>query len=172
MVSVCIASPSQNTRQLSLIKKAKVTSPEKVLQSFNTWAFKREQPSDPKLALRFVSQAIEKHTPIPFVLYWGKGPRSTLAPPDTECLDYLAAFASRLRESYARGASIHIVLTDTHARLNGHAQSSIDQYFGAIQDAAGERGFDCCQLSELVTTAGDIVKKPSSSQHRLKRWTG
>ena len=30
----------------------------KVLRSFNTWAFKREQPADPHLMLQFVSEAI------------------------------------------------------------------------------------------------------------------
>jgi len=45
---------------------------EKVLRSFNTWSFKREQPSDPQLMLRFIADAIAAQEPIRFVLYWGK----------------------------------------------------------------------------------------------------
>src|SRR4051794_307249 len=64
-------------------------SPEQVLQSFNTWAFKREQPSDPQLMRQTILQAIRRSEPLSFALYWGKGPRCTLAQPDIQCLDFL-----------------------------------------------------------------------------------
>src|SRR5437868_6507558 len=54
---------------------------EKVLRSFNTWAFKREQPSDPELMLQFISQSIASNVPVRFVLYWGKGPRTKIEQP-------------------------------------------------------------------------------------------
>src|SRR5258708_39909523 len=53
----------------------------KVLRSFDTWAFKREQPADPHLMLQFISEAIALDAPVPFVLYWGKGPRCNLGTP-------------------------------------------------------------------------------------------
>src|SRR5215813_1153120 len=54
---------------------SKTVAPLKVLQAFNTWAFKREQPSDPDLMLQIINDARALGEPIPFVLYWGKGPR-------------------------------------------------------------------------------------------------
>src|SRR3954469_4268497 len=47
-------------------------SPEQVLQAFNTWAFKREQPSDPQLMRQPKLQAIRRSEPLSFALYWGK----------------------------------------------------------------------------------------------------
>ena len=61
--------------------KGKVAA-EKVLQTFNTWAFKREQPDNPLLMLQLIAHSIAMGEPIPFVLYWGKGPRSAIDAPD------------------------------------------------------------------------------------------
>ena len=35
------------------------STPEKVLQAFNTWAFKREQPDNPPLMLQVIAEAVE-----------------------------------------------------------------------------------------------------------------
>ena len=53
-------------------------SAQKVVQTFNTWAFKREQPSDLALLESVAARAIERGSPLEFVLYWGKGPRSLI----------------------------------------------------------------------------------------------
>ena len=55
--------------------RPKPVAPEKVLQAFNTWAFKREQPDSPQSMLAAVADAVRPARPVPFVLYWGKGPR-------------------------------------------------------------------------------------------------
>src|SRR5580704_9195352 len=43
-------------------------SAEKILRSFNTWAFKREQPSDPQLMVQIIADAVARQAPIQFVL--------------------------------------------------------------------------------------------------------
>lgn len=128
---------------------------EQVVRSFNTWAFKREQPADPQLLLQIVAEAISLEEPVSFVLYWGKGPRSGLAEPESQCLDYLGSLAERVRRAYAPGAAIKLIFTDTHARLNGHSAERIDAYFAEVEVAARQRGFDCCWLSE-ITHAADV----------------
>jgi hypothetical protein len=125
----------------------------KVLRSFNTWAFKREQPADPHLMLQFISEAIAREAPVPFVLYWGKGPRGSLGVPDIECLDYLAALALRVRAVYEPGAAIKLIFTDTHAELNGHSPPSMRGYFGEIALKARQYGFDTCWLSQIIRAA-------------------
>jgi hypothetical protein len=125
----------------------------KVLRSFNTWAFKREQPADPQLMLRFVSEAIALEAPIRFVLYWGKGPRCNLGIPDIACLDYLAALAGRVRAVYEPGAAIKLIFTDTHAALNGHSPASMRGYFGEIDIKARQYGFDTCWLNHIIRAA-------------------
>lgn len=133
-------------------RKTKV-APEKVMQAFNTWAFKREQPDDPVLMLDIIADAIAGGAPVPFVLYWGKGPRSRLDQPDVTCLDYLAGLGRRVREIYAPGAAIKLIFTDTHAQLNGHAPHVIREYFTAVDASARERGFGSCWLGDLVRLA-------------------
>ena len=133
-----------------------------MLQSFNTWAFKREQPSDPDLMLEVVSRSISRAEPIPFVLYWGKGPRHTVDHPDLKCLDYLAALAIRVREAYRPGAALTLILTDTHAKLNSHAQQDMLSYFGGVEAAARQRGFESCWLSQLTHTAEAVAIQPDN----------
>jgi hypothetical protein len=82
-------------------RPAKITKPEKILQSFNTWAFKREQPDNAEAMLRTIADAVKNNRPIQFVLYWGKGPRSCLDTPDIACLDYLSALLRRIAASSA-----------------------------------------------------------------------
>jgi hypothetical protein len=130
---------------------------ERILQSFNTWAFKREQPSNPKLMLASVLRALERHEPVRFVLYWGKGPRHALAAPDVQCLDYLSALARRVREAYPKGASINLLFTDTHAELNGYLPEEIEQYFSAVEDAARERGFAGFRLGRIAKASADSI---------------
>ncbi|EJW12441.1 hypothetical protein A33M_2012 [Rhodovulum sp. PH10] len=130
---------------------------EKLLRAFNTWAFKREQPSDPHLLIQVATGAVARGVPLRFVLYWGKGPRDTVAAPELECLDYLAAMAARVREAHPPGAALTLILTDTHAALNGHSAARIDRYFGEVGHEAQARGFATCRLSEVTRTAEPLV---------------
>jgi len=75
---VGIAAPGAWRRRPSLASRTE-PSAEKVLQSFKTWAFKREQPSDPQLMLALIARAIRHSEPLSFALYWGKGPRCAVS---------------------------------------------------------------------------------------------
>lgn len=127
--------------------------PEAIVKAFNTWAFKREQPDGLDLAERAAARAVAEGRPLPFVLYWGKGPRDGIAEPDLACLDYLASMGERVRAVHAPGAAIHLIFTDTHAALNGHAPARREAYFGAVGAAAAERGFATSRLSAVVASA-------------------
>jgi hypothetical protein len=128
---------------------------------------------------RTVARAVVQHKPIRFVLYWGKGPRSAVAAPEMQCLDYLASLAARVRGVYAPGAAFELVLTDTHALLNGHAPTSLDAYFSEVRREAGRRGFACHLLSALTEAAAidpasvdEEVPEEAISllAHSAKRW--
>ncbi len=121
-----------------------------ILQSFNTWAYKREQPSDRAMMLDVVERRRAQGRPLSFVLYWGKGPRSAVARPDHACLDFLDGLGERVRRVYAPGTCFTLCLTDTHARLNGHSQDAIDSYYAGIDGAARERGMRTVRLSRVV----------------------
>ena len=130
---------------------------DKAVKAFNTWSFKREQPSNPGLLAGVVTRAVAEARPIPFVLYWGKGPRAALDRPDTTCLDYLKSMADRVAEAHPHGAAIRLILTDTHAELNGHADAAVESYFAAVDLAARERGFTTVRLSEVVAAARQVA---------------
>ncbi|MCB1527253.1 MAG: hypothetical protein KDJ45_06085 [Hyphomicrobiaceae bacterium] len=147
--------------------KIKIASPSNfdhkaasVINSFNTWAFKRDQPTEPELLAQTVAARIAADLPLSFVLYWGKGPRSRIAPPDIACLDYLAEMGKRIKAVHPPGALFHLCQTDTHARLNGHSEAAITSYFADITRAARERGMRTELLSTLVENlknSGDTV---------------
>jgi hypothetical protein len=142
------ARPAKNGRSVNPAKE--VVTAETVLRSFNTWAFKREQPDDPELMLRMISESIALGAPVSFVLYWGKGPRCRLGEPDIACLNYLGSLAQRVGQAYKTGATIKLIFTDTHAELNGHAPHDVREYFAEVGACARERGFQTCFLSQLT----------------------
>lgn len=137
--TIAFPSPTAATQQI-----------ERLIASFNTWSFKRQQPANPHRMAELARNAIASETALAFVLYWGKGPRNTIADPDHVCLDYLAEMAKRIRHVHAPGAAIELLMTDTHARLNGHTQTDIDSYFGGVSQGAAARGFTTRRLSSLA----------------------
>ena len=128
-----------------------------VVTAFNTWAFKREQPSDLQLLNAVVERLVERRHPLEFVLYWGKGPRAVVGGPELECLDYIVAFRSRIAAIYSPGANIRLICTDTHAVLNGHSRSVIASYFHSVGEAASQRGFEWCLLGDLTRNQVDNI---------------
>jgi L-tyrosine isonitrile synthase len=130
--------------------------PDKVLHAFNTWAFKREQPDDQLTMLKAIARSIAVCEPIPFVLYWGKGPRNMIGAPETECLGYIAALVGRIRDVYTPGAAVKLIFTDTHAELNGHSHASIVAYFAAVEACARDFGIEHCWMSHLTNSAPAI----------------
>ena len=125
---------------------------EQILKSFNTRAFRREQPDNREMMLSVIARAIAAREPVPFVMYWGKGLRPMLAAPEYACLDYLVTMLRRVEDRHRPGAKMTLVFTDTHAALNGHSQESIETYFADFDAAARSRGFHVCRLSTLMNT--------------------
>lgn len=182
MNSVAVLTESSDrSRRIATATTEDLNNPflRKVIQSFNTWAFKREQPCRPELLARTVARAIARQEPIRFVLYWGKGPRSEIAAPEIQCLDYLGSLAARVRATYAPGAVFELVLTDSHALLNGHAPAVLDAYFAQVRREASQRGFPCHLLGALTQAAAvdpasidETVPDAAISllAHSAKRW--
>jgi hypothetical protein len=144
---------------------ADTMSAEQVLRAFNTWAFKREQPSDPQLLLRVIGDAIVHNAPLPFLFYWGKGPRCHIDAHDHKCLDYLEAMAHRISAVYPPGAAMRLICTDTHAALNGYPPNGIRTYFSEIEAEAHRRGFECFSLKELIDVTMATAEDDQLSDH-------
>ncbi len=128
----------------------------KVLAAFNTWSFKREQPSNIAQIEYRIADAIRAHVPITFVMYWGKGPRNRIAPPDVACLDFLSSLSRRVAAVHAPGAEWGLIFTDTHAELNGHARGAFESYFTDVGNVAAGRDYKCFRLGDIVRAAGPV----------------
>ena len=100
--------------------------------------------------LNVISHTIRRSEPLAFAVYWGKGPRCSLADPDMQCLDFLGAFSDRVKKGYAPGVALNLIFTDTHAELNGYSQPGIEKYFHEVGAFARERGMCTRRLGELV----------------------
>jgi len=142
----------------------RAVTPEQILRSFNTRAFKREQPDKPELMLEFIAEAHARRAPISFVQYWGKGLRPTLAAPEFACLDFLGSMIARVVNIYEPGVDLTLVFTDTHAALNGHSPASIHSYFQDLVLVARRHRFKTCLLSSLVNAAGLPADEMSERQ--------
>ena len=148
-------------------QKKKVATASDLLNTFNTWSIKREQPDSKELLIAFIERAMSAQAAVPFVLYWGKGLRSGLAQPDRQCMDFINTVSQRIAELYAPGASMTLILTDTHARLNGHPEEAIESYFSQVAAAAAERGFKTRFLSDVVAESHIEGAEPCEVQSEL-----
>jgi L-tyrosine isonitrile synthase len=141
-------------------------TPERILAAFNVRTFRREPPGDEQLMLQFIARAIAFNEPVPFIMYWGKGPRPVMAKPDLDCIAFLDAMLDRVREVYAHGAKLKLLFTDTHALLNGHAPDTVRSYFGEIAHYVRERGTETCWLGDVVRTSGLAESKAEDEMPR------
>ena len=141
----------------------RAVTPEQILKAFATRAFRREKPGKPELMLQIIAEAHARRAPIPFVMYWGKGLRPTLASPEFACLDFLGAMMARIVEIYEPGAEFMLVFTDTHAALNGHTKESIQSYYQDLVVATRGR-FKTCLLSDVIDASGLRADATSDQQ--------
>jgi hypothetical protein len=144
------AQPQAKPQKSSRFPQSKSILADRILRSFNTRAFKREQPDHPDLMLHVIREAIERQAPVAFASYWGKGPRSHMGEPEAKTLEYLTTMLRRIGTVYEPGAALTLIFTDTHAAHNGHAPESIRSYFGEVAAAAHQHGFAHRWLSELT----------------------
>lgn len=125
-------------------------TPELLMKAFNTRSFKREKPDNPDLMLNIIEEAQAKGEPVPFVMYWGKGPRPFFGSPELKCLDYMDSMMERIRQLHPAGVDVTLIFTDTHAALNGHKPEAIASYYVELTENAAKKGFKTQLLSELM----------------------
>ncbi len=163
MASLSIAT-RDSALPLSAPSQSNNLNAEEILKAFNTWAFKREQPSDLTLLRSFTTRAIRQEEPLSFISYWGKGPRDEIAEPELLCLQYLQKMMARIDAVHKPGTELHLVMTDLHARLNGHKVRSINKYFKAVEAAGHHHGFSSWRLQALTDTMRPSLKLISNNK--------
>lgn len=131
-----------------------------ILVSFNTRKFKREKPKSEIKILETISRAIQSKQPIQFVMYWGKGERTSVGDKERDAILYLEQMLNAIREKYLLGTDVTFILTDTHAELNGHTKSQIKDYFDSVRALSKKVGIKTINLSEFTDfNERDLMEK-------------
>jgi L-tyrosine isonitrile synthase len=154
--------PSVKRREPQTEPEPPATLTERVLRSFNTWAFKREQPSDLALMWHCLANVVRIRQPVPFVLYWGRGPRQEPGRPEAQTLSYLDSMFSRVKACYSPGVAATLIFTDTHAKLNGYDSTTTQRYFDATATLAASRGISSCLMSSVLHSVPEQVVPPGA----------
>ncbi len=132
---------------------------QKILESFDTWKFKREQPKTEGKMREAILHAVRSKNPIQFVMYWGKDERSVAGEKERRAISYLKQMLDTIHKKYPPGAILTFILNDTHAELNGYTKSQIDHYFDSIVKQAKQGDFETTRLSTLAAFNEQILMK-------------
>lgn len=128
-----------------------------ILEVFNTWQYKREQPNTTQKILESILKNIQKKRPIPFVMYWGKGKKKTANTKEKEALAFLHKMLGGIKNIYPPGFTVKIIFTDTHATLNGYNENEIKQYYDSVSYLKTKYNFNFLYLSELVEYKEEVL---------------
>lgn len=126
------------------------TLSQKIIEQFNTWSFKREQPSDEAALQKIVNESAVVNKPIQFVLYWGKGERDGISKPEIDAFSMLKSISDRIETVYKPGAEFTLIFTDTHARLNGYSINETEQYYQTVKDLADKQSIKSIFMSKIA----------------------
>lgn len=137
----------------------------KIVESFNTWKFKREQPFSLDKLTRVVQLYVENNSPIPFIMYWGVGDRNSSLEPELEAFDFLRSFFQRVRDEYTPGIKLTLIFTDNHGRLNGYPEDKIANYFSSIKDIVDKEGYEITRLSSIVPYDKPLLEQDIPNIH-------
>lgn len=121
-----------------------------ILDRFDTWKFKREQPKTPEKMMENILKNIRKKSPINFVMYWGKGEKNIVGDEEVNAIKYLDEMLSKIKDKYLPGVKMTFIFTNTHARLNGHTEAEIQKYFDSVKKLTQNYDINILYLSELV----------------------
>ena len=146
---------------------------EEVLASLNSWRFKRAQSGELGAVREIVQHALVRGRPMPFLSYWGCGPRDGLADVDEAALQRLHDYLQGALRLPAAPPRLTLILTDVHAHNNGIPADRMERYFAAIGERAHELGMVTVRLGELWREAGlrmDEVRAALDHPEARDRW--
>jgi len=139
---------------------------EKILASFNTWNFKREQPKNSERTIEVINKSISQKEPIPFVLYWGKGEKELPDLQEEKAFEQLRKISDQVKTIYPIGAKFTLIFTNTHAKHNGYNDGQIKKYFDEVEKLADKFAFKFIYMSSI--SQGEIVRTPKIPKNVLK----
>lgn len=146
---------------------------DEILQSLNSWRYKRAQPSDSEGMKKKIQANLIAGEPVHFLAYWGCGARDHTIEQDTQTLLRLKEFVDGVRKAPQIRPRLTLIFTDTHARNNRIPDERMNRYFSGIREEAEKLGLDTIRLSELWQQAGldwQSIVDVMRSETFQKRW--
>ncbi|WP_174769939.1 class I adenylate-forming enzyme family protein [Paraburkholderia hayleyella] len=123
-------------------------------ESINTWKYKRAHPQEPDRIIQIFQKKILMSRPLEFITYWGAGLKTSASDSDRQAMQRLREFVDAPAAHSRLQAKLKLILTDTHALLNGKPRERIESYFKDVQALCQKYGFSYVRSSELWQKAG------------------
>jgi len=116
--------------------------------------FNRAPPDQAEEIRGLLQRALTAGGPVHFVTYWGCGARDALIDADLKALERLNELLQGARRIPELTVRLTLLLTDSHARLNGKPEERIQRYYAAVAEAGAKHQFASVFFSELWDEAG------------------
>lgn len=116
--------------------------------------FNRAPPDQGEAIKERIQRALISGKPVPFVTYWGCGARDAVSDVDLKALERLQELLQGTRRIPELAVQLTLILTDTHARLNGKPEARIERYYAEVAEAGARHQFSSVRFSELWEEAG------------------
>jgi len=130
------------------------TVAQEIVASFNTNRYVRHRLQPDNLVHDAVQRFVCRSEPVRFVKYWGAGNRGDLAEPDHMAISRLVAMLDEIRAQYKPGATLTLIFTYPHARLNQKDTQCVERYFAQIKKMVLPLEFETVSGAEIWTDGG------------------
>ncbi|MFH0817558.1 MAG: asparagine synthase-related protein [Candidatus Micrarchaeota archaeon] len=129
---------------------------EKIMKVLESSEFSIFSPRHEERLKKIVRGCIVKNKSIKLFMLWGVWRKNGINFADVEAVEILGKMLSKIKNEHGPGANLTIVLTDSHAELNGVEKKEIygyDSYMASIERYARSKGYETKRLSEVLGKA-------------------
>jgi long-chain acyl-CoA synthetase len=122
---------------------------DEIVQSLNSWRYKRAQPSAIDQVKAVVQRSLLHGDPIHFLAYWGCGTRDHVIDKDLQTLARLREYLDGARRQPQLTQRLTLIFTDTHAQNNRIPEERMMAYWRGVRAAADTLGIHAVMMSDL-----------------------
>ncbi len=95
--------------------------------------YNRYKVMDKNKLLKSINYFTSQNRPISLVEYWGVTNKSGINIDDINTIEFLQSINNRIKKCYSPGLYLNIIISDTHAYLNGYTLKEIKDYIEKLQ---------------------------------------
>jgi len=114
-----------------------------------------------------VEYALQANAPVKIFGYWGIMGKSETDDIDSAALDILREIQDRVQDIYSPGIDYTLIITDTHAHLNGFKTDDYQDYVNGLKDLFSQSGIKFDLLSDHYVEYSDKHEIPEELKGSL-----